>query len=118
MRGGVNIIGVHYRSHDELVEKWNTRRLRVNFNNIFLIATDNFLKTKDDYKRFDALPYPKICFTAKNKNKYPWEVFCPEFVKKTEVGDCLRYTNIWGKRIFEKNFDCVKWLNENENFNN
>ena len=42
-------------------------------------------------------------------------VYCPEFSENKEVGDILRYTDLWGTRIFEKNFDCVAWLNQGSN---
>lgn len=38
-------------------------------------------------------------------------IYCPEFAGKKEVGDILRYTDFLGTRIFEKNFNCVSWLN-------
>lgn len=113
MCGDIEIIGVHYKNCDDLIDAWNRRRNRVNFDNILLIATDNFVKNKDLADRYDRLPYPKICFTSQKINDYDWMVFLPEFEGKEQVGDSLRYTNIFGVRIFEKHFDCVKWLNDN-----
>lgn len=109
------ILGVHYNSCIELKEKWENRAKRVNYKEIFIIGTDNFVK-KGDLKRFDELKYPKILFTSSAAKEYEWQIYLPEFEGQTEMGDALRYVNIFGTRIFEKHFDCVEWLNENINF--
>ena len=111
--GEIDIVGIHYNSCGDLISAWNRRKERVNYNNIFLIATDEFINSAELKKRFDALPFPKVCFTADSHPKYDWMVFLPEFRGADKVGDSLRYVNIWGVRIFEKHFDCVKWLNDN-----
>ena len=112
--GNIDIIGVHYSSCEDLIETWNRRKVRVNYDNIFLIATDEFINSEELAQRFDSLPFPKVCFTANSHPKYDWMVFLPEFEGANRVGDSLRYTNMWGLRIFEKHFDCVKWLNDND----
>lgn len=109
------IYGVHYNSSSELKDKWIERSKRVNFKNIVIIATDNFIK-ENQLERFNNLNYPKVLFTSKKNLIYEWQVFLPEFSDKKEVGDTLRYTNIFGQRIFEKHFDCVGWLNESINY--
>ena len=111
--GEIDIVGVHYGSCDELIEAWNRRKSRVNLNNVFLIATDHFVSNEELAERYNALPYPKICYTSQKDSPYDWMIYLPEFEGKPQVGDSLRYTNIFGLRIFEKHFDCVKWLNEN-----
>lgn len=111
--GDIEIVGVHYESWRELANTWNKRRERVDLNNVFLIATDEYVNSEELAKRFDALPYPKVCFTANRCPSYDWMVFLPEFKGLSRVGDALRYVDIWGTRIFEKHFDCVKWLNDN-----
>ena len=111
MCGDIEIIGVHYRNHEHLICDWNKRAIRVTGKHIFVISTDNFIKTEEDMRIFDSLVYPKVCFSAKENKKYKWMVYLPEFKGKSAIGDSLRYCTQWGTRIFEKHFDCVNWLN-------
>ena len=112
----IRIIGVHYPDCNSLIKAWKRRSARVNFDCIFVVATDNFLHNEDEEKRFDKLPYPKVCFTC-HEAKYAWQVYLPEFSGADAIGDALRYCNIFGVRIFEKHFDYVEWLNEYESIN-
>lgn len=109
------VYGVHYHSSEELKNKWKLRVKRVNFDNILIIGTDNFVKP-DELERFDALKYPKVLFTAKADKEYDWQIYLPEFQGENEIGDSLRYVNVMGTRIFEKHFDCVGWINESINY--
>lgn len=111
MCGDIEIIGVHYRNQEHLIHDWSKRVKRVTGKHIFVISTDNFIKTEEDMCIFDSLPYPKVCFSAKENKKYKWLVYLPEFKGKSAIGDSLRYCTPWGTRIFEKYFDCVNWLN-------
>ena len=70
----LEIIGVHYSCHEELINCWNRRKTRVNFNCIFLMATDSFINSQEKAIRFDALPWPKVCFTAKPNCEYGWYI--------------------------------------------
>lgn len=110
----LTVIGVHYDSSESLIRDWKRRAQRVNYENIFLIATDNFIHNQEEQERFDRIAYPKVCFTSCENTRYPWQVYLPEFQGQSHVGDTLRYCNAWGLRIFEKHFDCVEWLNEYE----
>lgn len=107
-----NIIikGHHYSTCEELVQKWNERSKRaLNCKNIFIVATDEFITSKEDEKRFDLLKYPKICFVNKPP-KYNWQIYLPEFRNEAHVLDCMKYRSLLGKRIFEKHFNYAKWI--------
>ena len=109
----VHICGVHYDSHDEMILNWEKRKKRINWNNIFLITTDEYVNTTEDLKQFSKLPYAKVLFTKDNNIMYDFQVHIPGFEDQECVGDVLRYADIFGTRKFEKYFDCVKWLNSN-----
>ena len=113
------VVGVHYTTGEQLLSDWNRRKQRVNMSDIYVIATDEFVKTKADYERFDSLPYKKVCFVSKERYNslekvYKWQIVCPEFKNGHRVGDVLRYKGIFGERIFERRFNFIKWLNQNE----
>lgn len=116
--GDVIICGNHYKDFESLRENWNKRKTRVNFDNIFIISQDEFIKTEEDMKRFDKLAYPKVCFVAHKADlKYDWQIYLPEFEKCDCCGDSMVYRSFSGKRINEKHFDFVYWLN-NKKFKN
>ncbi|MBR4151719.1 MAG: DUF1919 domain-containing protein [Selenomonadaceae bacterium] len=52
----------HYKTFEAAVDKWNERKQRINWYNLFVMAyTDN----KDFLEQFDALPYgKKVCFVS------------------------------------------------------
>ena len=79
---------------------------------IFILSTDEFIKTESDRKRFDCIRFPKICFVSRKETTYDWEIYLPEFKKKKQVGDCVKICSFVGKRIFEKHFDFVSWINK------
>ena len=108
---GNNLLIKFYHSHsvEECLYKWKERINRIT-KYIFVVATDEFIITKQDKERFDKLPYPKVCFVSRPAC-YSWECYLPEFKNKKFVGDSVKIS--WClKRIFEKHFDYINWLNK------
>ena len=114
--GDIQILGVHYHSYDDLSQSWERRRKRVNFDNIFLIATDEYIKTPQDIEAFSKLPYPKVLFKSNNTINCDFEIYIPGSDKRDNVGDLLRYAVVSGIRLFEKYFDFIGWLNSNSEY--
>lgn len=110
-KGIIEIYPIHYKNFNDFIIAWNRRKLRVNFDRIYIVATDEYIRSQNDKKRFESLPYKKICFTSKLVDNSNY-IFCEEFFGMKYVGDVLRYSNIFGVRIFEKNFNYIKWLND------
>lgn len=108
----VTLYGVHYHTHDEMITAWERRKTRINWDNIFLMATDEYVKTQEQLDEYNSLPYPKVLFTKKPNTTYPFQVYIPGAETEENVGDVLRYTGFLGIRKFEKYFNCVKWLND------
>lgn len=113
--GDVEVCGVHYKSEQEFLDAWHRRiaRLRKALDDgaeILLMAADNHLDGSDAIERFRALPYRKVCFTA-TRVPYPEFVHIPEFAGEKRVGDLTVFGDPLGRRLFEKHFDCVKFIN-------
>ncbi|MDM0632410.1 DUF1919 domain-containing protein [Clostridium perfringens] len=107
----IEIRFVHYKTFEEAVTKWNERVKRINFEKIFIMATDrDGMNSKKCLSRFDRLPYKKVMFTAQ-KYDYDWAVYCPCFKGKSNVGIMTGISGISGKRFYEKYFDILKILN-------
>ena len=67
--GDKKIYGVHYKSFDQLRNKWDERCKRINWNKIIVFMIQRDDATYQDLEAFDKLPYDrKVVFT---KEKYP-----------------------------------------------
>lgn len=116
MLDNIEIIGVHYHNHVELINKWNERKLRINWNNIVLISSDKFIKTTLEKEEFANLPFPKLLFTGKRPTN-AFEIFIPKMSKKLSI-DLTSYCDLLGRRIFEKYVNCVEFLNKSVEYTN
>jgi uncharacterized protein (DUF1919 family) len=103
---------MHYRSFDDAVSKWNERKVRVNFDNIFYMMTDRDGCTEEDIKEFDSLPFEhKLLFSANPYPQYKSVVCCEEFREDDCVPVMTEWRNMWGERLYDRYFDFVKWFN-------
>jgi uncharacterized protein (DUF1919 family) len=95
---------LHYNSEEEALEKWNRRRIRINWDNLYVKFTlDKDYATEDHLKDFDSLPYlRKICFS---KTSYSDSKSCIKINNFVENG-------VFMFRACMKQFDIVGWINE------
>ena len=109
----INIYFQHYQSEQEALQKWYTRRERINYDNLFVMFTDRDGCTYNDLIEFDKLPYNKVVFTYKS---YP-EILCSYYIKgfenDGEVGACSSYTGVLSNKKYYDYFDYVSWFNGN-----
>lgn len=95
---------MHYVSEQEAHEKWNRRLERMNWENLFVKACDRDYATEDHAKRFEALPYRKVFFSAQPASKFKSHVWFKEFDRSPCV-DREMY-------VYKKYFDVTEWLNQ------
>ena len=111
--GDIKVFFMHYKTFQEAKEKWDLRKKRINYNNLFFMMTDRDGCTEQHIKQFDILPYKhKIIFTSK---PYPYKsvVFCNEFIHEKCVPVLTEWRNLSGERLYDKYFNFVEWLNSN-----
>ncbi len=110
MLGDLLLFLVHYPSVEEADRKWQARKVRMDMDNIFVIATDRDGFTPEYLPRFNALPYRKKIFTHVPVDS-PDCVCIPG-----EAGDCqvrgLMEPTAAGHRVIDA-FDWVGWFNGN-----
>jgi uncharacterized protein (DUF1919 family) len=94
---------LHYKSEEEAFEKWNRRKLRINWENLFVKFTlDKDYASNDHLIDFDNLPYlRKVCFSRNNHS---------------ESESCIKINNFVENGVFMfrasmKQFDIVGWIN-------
>ena len=115
MLGDIKLHFVHYKSNEEAIDKWKSRLSRLNFDNIFVIMTEQNECEYSDLVEFDNLPYEhKVVFTHK---KYPLiksSFYIKGFEDKREVGNLVEQQSfITGKRYYEQ-FDFVEFFNKSK----
>ena len=106
----IKIHFVHYNSFKEAAFKWNSRKKRINWDNIFLMMTDRNECDYEDIKKFDSLPYNKVIFTKQQYSDIKASVYIKGFENFDSVGDLSRKKHILGKRYVD-DFDYVSFLN-------
>jgi len=109
----VPVFFIHYKTKQEALEKWEARKKRIRWDNLFIMMTDRYCCPYDVLKRFDSLPYKnKVCFTVREYEEFQSCVRVKKGNSKTCVGIITDIMNIFGKRMYQYNFDYVKWLNQ------
>ena len=121
----INLYFKHYKTFDEAVNKWNERKSRIVWDNIFIMMTDRHLDIENGanasscsdniFESFDKLPFKnKICFCAKqHEQKSCFQLY--EYSRKKCVGVITDIVNCFGKRMYQlSHFDYVAWLNNDK----
>jgi uncharacterized protein (DUF1919 family) len=102
----VEIHFLHYKTATEASEKWNRRKERINFHNLFFIYSDRDDFREEFLKEYETLPFEhKIFFSSKPLGKTGLVVFIRDFENESQVGESIKTGE------YEKYFDATKWLN-------
>lgn len=100
----VRINFLHYKTEEEARQKWEERKNRINWDNMFVICSESDL-TYEEMVEFDNLPFDnKIIFLRKKVEGIKSGIYATEKI-------LLNFSNPFGKRYYQKYFDYVKWLN-------
>lgn len=110
--GDVVIKFVHYKSYDEAAEKWNERKRRINWDNLFLVGTERGDCNYEIIERFDRLPYQnKVVFTHIQYPEFHSAYYIKGFEKEKELGILVDYKEQLLLRRYMDDFDYVAFLN-------
>lgn len=121
MLGDVLITFTHFSNNKEAEVKWEERKKRINWNNVYIILNDRDNVTEDNIRSLDAVPCKNIVvFTSQKYESIPYTFQITEFFNEPCVGDLISRSRITGMRKYEQYFDYVAWLNntkgDNERF--
>ena len=112
MIGDIEIRFNHYKTFDEAVQKWEERKKRINWDNLFIMAIDGDDCTYESIKKFDDLPYEnKVIFTHKAYPEFKSAYYIKGFEKQGYVGVLLYFRNQFWIRRYLDDFDYVSFLN-------
>ena len=102
----------HYNSFDEAVVKWEERKKRINWDNLFILGIDGDNCTYKTMQRFDKLPYKnKVIFTHIPYPEIKSSYYIPGFENEEGVGVLLDFKKQFLVRRYLDDFDYVAFLN-------
>lgn len=108
----ITIHFMHYRDEGHAIEKWEERKKRINYDNLFFIMTDRDGCTNEIVQAFEDLPYKnKVIFTSKKYSNIKSAIYLKKYKANKEVGFLHEMYNWSGKRGYEQNFNHIRWLN-------
>lgn len=113
MLGDIKIYFTHYKMAEDARWKWEERKGRIQRDNMFIALND-----RDGISEADmaALCQVKcrgmVMFSAKRRPEIPYALYMDCYDGQPCVGNVLEKSPLSGKRIYERYFDYVKWLNE------
>ena len=115
MLDDIKIMFMHYPTFEEGVEKWNERKKRINWDNLFIMGTDKDGCTYETIQRFEKLPYKnKVIFTHINYPEFPSAFYIKGFEDRSELGVITFFKKQFLKRRYLDDFDYVSFLNRSQ----
>ena len=105
---------LHYKTFQEAEEKWNTRKARLNMDNLYVIWTFMGMEKDEElYRRAEELPVEHKVFFVNHeidKKQYPHFFYIRGFEQCVGLGQLGEFMNLRGQRYYDQ-FDYVDWLN-------
>ncbi len=108
----VRIYFIHYKTFEEARSKWNERKRRVNFDNLYIVQ--QFLDASvEDIHNFDRIPHKnKLLITSKNLTNSANVVELALCNGKTyQPGEILLYKGAFALRRHMDDIDYISFLN-------
>lgn len=110
--GDIVVYFVHYETEEDAREKWEERKKRINWDNVYIILNDRDGVTHEDILALQKARYKNmVVFTSKQYDDCPNAFFMKQFSGEEEVGYTLGRIPKTGEWYFERYFDYVAWLN-------
>ncbi len=113
MLGDIEIRFNHYKTFEEAVNKWNERKKRINWDNLFIMGIDGDGCTYESIRAFDALPYKnKVIFTHIPYPEFKSAFYIKGFEKEQGVKVLIYFKKQFFIRRYLDDFDYISFLNK------
>lgn len=110
--GEIKIYFMHYENEDDAKDKWERRKVRINYENLFILFTDRDGCEYQDIVDYDNLPFSnKIIFTHKPYKQIQSAFYIKGFENCDSVGFCSEWMPTRFKKRYYDQFNYVKWFN-------
>ncbi|MBE6584038.1 MAG: DUF1919 domain-containing protein [Ruminococcaceae bacterium] len=109
----IQINFMHYKTFEEAKEKWNERKQRVNFSNLYIVQIIAAGVNQDDIDNFEKIPYKnKLLITKENDLVCKDMVTHPVFSKKNyKPGEILAFKHDFAVSRNMDDLDYISFLN-------
>ena len=114
----VSIDFVHYKTKEEAAKKWNERKERIHWDNLFIITCDDIGTTAEDFALLNNVDCKrKVVFTSREHPEIE-DSFVLHTMKRYENAARMQIVRhpITGYRSWEREFDYPAWLNGETEF--
>ena len=101
----------HYETEQEAKEKWERRKERINYDNLFFIAADWVKFSEEELEKVRQAGYKGIAILSHTPNNLAETIIIP-YHDSMEIWPFDKDKK--GFRQFEKYWDYVSWLNGNQ----
>ena len=109
----IKIYFTHYKTEEEALQKWQERKDRIQRDNLFIMLNDRDGISDDAMAAlFQVKCRGMVMFSAKKRPEIPYALYMDCYKDQPCVGNVLEKNPVTGKRIYERYFDYVRWLNE------
>lgn len=110
--GDIKIHFIHYDSFEEGALKWEERKRRINWDNLFIVGSEKDGCTYETIRAFDKLPFEnKVIFTHVAYPEFSSACYIKGFEDKSELGTITNFKNKGLMRRYLDDFDYVKFIN-------
>ena len=109
----VKIYFQHYKSNEEAKRKWELRKKRINYDNIYVFFTDRDGCTQEDLIEFESIKYPKKVFTNKPYKSIKSAQYIKGFENMQSVGMLIDFIPKKKWKRYIDQFDYVRFFNKN-----
>ena len=104
----IEIHFLHYENNNDALQKWNRRKKRINFNNLFVKFDDRDgadINMAYDFDKIENVRN-KVFFSAKKIPGIKSLVYLKKYKVDGMVGDLYTY-----REVYRRHFDVMRWLN-------
>lgn len=109
--GGITLVFLHYNDFEEANDAWERRKLRINWNNLFIVLVERDGCTLDDLKQFYSLPFEhKIAFTYRKYDGISNSFVIKNCSERHQLGNIMQWSGKLGTKFYDQ-FNWVRFLN-------
>lgn len=109
----VTIHFTHYSSPEIAARKWEDRKSRIDWDNLFIFATERDGLTKEEIAQLGQLKCRGlVVFTSNYYPDIPYAIQISKYAQQGSVGNILEKSWKDESREYERFFDFVSWFNE------
>lgn len=107
--GDIELHFNHYKDIQVASEKWESRKQRINWDNLYIMGNDLDGVVEEDLKSLIGYPCQNIIFfTHRNYSNIPFARYVGDEIRLRSI---LRHSKLTGLYDFEKWFNYVEFLN-------